>query len=154
VELYLHFPIRFYDVYMRNYTLLSIWIILVHALTACCFKIHLISSHSLLVLPSCCIVSGIPTKPSVHSVLYTCCMPGPSLPHLILLTIYAEQCRSVTSALYSSLRGCVPEYLECSHDMSTSLPALQPPFPPFNFLSTWSREKATVVGGTHHEVLR
>jgi hypothetical protein len=112
---YLYFPICFYDLHMHNFTLLSIWIIMGHALAAHCFKIHFASSTKQL------LCFRYPTKPSVRSVLYTCCMPRPS-PNLILLTIYAEQCRSVLSALYGlcvvmSGYGCVPEYLGCSHDM-------------------------------------
>jgi hypothetical protein len=84
----------------------------------------LISSHALLVLPSCCFFSGFLTKLYVHSVfLYMCCMPRPSLLHLIFLTIYAEQYSSVSSALYTFLQhlvmnGCGPEYLGFSNGVS------------------------------------
>ena len=126
----------------------------------------LISSDSLPVLPSCCFVSGIPTKTSVRSVLYMCCMPRPSL-----LTLYAEQYSSVLSALCSLLQrlavmsGYVPKYLGGRHDMNHGggccfcfyhriPPSSAPPPPAFSLLSTWCGEEATVVGGTHYEVLR
>jgi hypothetical protein len=91
---------------------------MVHALTAYCFKIHFAILPWLLVLPSCCLVSGIPTKPSVHSVLYTCCMPRPFLPPFdppdtICWTVQISTVCIIQFVVMSGC-GCVSKCLGCS----------------------------------------